>query len=42
MKRIVVIGTGGAGLVSAIAARKAGAEVMVLSKTSRGSASSTA
>ena len=42
MKRIVVIGTGGAGLVSATAARKAGAEVMVLSKTSRGSASSTA
>jgi succinate dehydrogenase/fumarate reductase flavoprotein subunit len=42
MKRIVVIGTGGAGLVSAIAARKAGAEVIVLSKTSRGSASCTA
>jgi succinate dehydrogenase/fumarate reductase flavoprotein subunit len=42
-KRIVVIGSGGAGLVAAIVARKAGAEVLLLSKTTcRGSATCTA
>jgi succinate dehydrogenase/fumarate reductase flavoprotein subunit len=42
-RRIVVIGAGGAGLVAAIAARKAGAEVLLLSKTTcRGSATCTA
>ena len=41
-KRIVVIGTGGAGLVAAIAARKSGAEVVVLSKTGRGLGTCTA
>jgi succinate dehydrogenase/fumarate reductase flavoprotein subunit len=41
-KRIVVIGTGGAGLVAAIAARQAGAEVVLLSKTRRGLGTCTA
>ncbi len=41
-KRIVVIGTGGAGLVAAIAARQAGAEVVLLSKTQRGLGTCTA
>lgn len=42
-RRIVVIGAGGAGLVAAIAARKAGAgEVLLLSKTSRGLGTCTA
>lgn len=41
-KRIVVIGTGGAGLVAAIVARKSGAEVVLVSKTSRGLGTCTA
>jgi succinate dehydrogenase/fumarate reductase flavoprotein subunit len=41
-KRVVVIGTGGAGLVAAIAARMSGAEVAVISKTSRGLGTCTA
>lgn len=41
-KRIIVIGTGGAGLVAAIAARKSGADVVLLSKTSRGLGTCTA
>lgn len=41
-KRIIVIGTGGAGLVAAIAARKAGADVTAVSKTCGGLASCTA
>jgi len=42
MKRVIVIGSGGAGLTAAIAARKAGAEVCVISKTSRGLGTCTA
>ncbi|MFP4483102.1 MAG: FAD-binding protein [Thermovirgaceae bacterium] len=42
-KRVIVIGAGGAGLVAAVAARKAGAEeVLVLSKTTRGLGTCTA
>jgi len=41
-KRVTVIGSGGAGLVAAIAARKAGADVVVLSKTTRTTATCTA
>ena len=32
-KRVIVIGSGGAGLTAAVAAAKAGAEVVLLSKT---------
>jgi succinate dehydrogenase/fumarate reductase flavoprotein subunit len=41
-KRVVVIGSGGAGLVAAITAKKAGADVVLLSKTNRGSGTCTA
>jgi len=41
-RRLIVIGSGGAGLVAAIAARKPGVEVLVLSKTPKGLASCTA
>lgn len=41
-KRVVVIGSGGAGLVAAITAKKAGADVVLLSKTDRGSGTCTA
>lgn len=41
-RRIIVIGSGGAGLVAAIAARKPGTEVVVLSKTPLGTGSCTA
>ncbi len=34
-KRVVVIGSGGAGLVAAITAKRAGAEVLLISKTDR-------
>lgn len=42
MKRVIVIGSGGAGLTAAITARKAGFEVLVISKTSRGLGTCTA
>lgn len=41
-KRVIVIGSGGAGLVAAISAKKAGAEVEVISKTTLGTGSCTA
>ncbi|MBN1332835.1 MAG: FAD-binding protein [Synergistales bacterium] len=41
-KRIIVIGSGGAGLVAAIAARRPGVDVTVVSKTPKGLASCTA
>ncbi len=41
-RRIIVIGSGGAGLVAAIAARKPGTEVVVISKTPLGTGSCTA
>lgn len=41
-KRIIVIGSGGAGLVAAIAARRPGNEVVVLSKTPMGTGTCTA
>ncbi len=41
-KRVLVIGSGGAGLVAAIAARRRGADVQVVSKASRGLGTCTA
>jgi succinate dehydrogenase/fumarate reductase flavoprotein subunit len=41
-RRVIVIGSGGAGLCAAIAAREAGAEVLLLSKAPLGMASCTA
>jgi len=41
-KRIIVIGSGGAGLVAAIAARRPGVDVTVVSKTPKGLATCTA
>ena len=41
-KRVVVVGTGGAGLAAAVAAREAGRDVVVVSKTKRALASCTA
>ncbi len=41
-KKIIVIGAGGAGLTAAIAARMAGAEVTVISKTAMGTGTCTA
>lgn len=41
-RRVVVVGSGGAGLTAALAARHAGAEVVVLSKTKAGIANCTA
>ena len=40
-KRVVVVGTGGAGLAAAVAAREAGRDVVVVSKTKRAFASCT-
>mgnify|MGYP000915234101 CR=1 FL=1 len=42
VRRVVVVGSGGAGLTAALAARQAGAEVVVLSKTKVGIANCTA
>ena len=42
MANVVIIGSGGAGLTAAIAARRAGADVMVISKTAAAVASCTA
>ncbi|MDO5116164.1 MAG: FAD-binding protein [Synergistaceae bacterium] len=42
MARVTVVGAGAAGLTAAIAARKAGAEVALVSKTAAGAASCTA
>ncbi|MBP6332110.1 MAG: FAD-binding protein [Aminivibrio sp.] len=41
-KRIIVVGSGGAGLTAAVAAAKRGAEVLLLSKTACGDANCTA
>ncbi len=41
-KRVIVAGSGGAGLTAAISARRSGAEVLLLSKTACGDANCTA
>ena len=41
-KKIIIVGSGGAGLTAAVAAAKQGADVLLLSKTACGDANCTA